>query len=106
MENGAKMLKGTNFGARYTEAILGHHRAFDGKSGYPEGLDIEVRGFQGAGDSVVAGICIAVEKGLDGMEQLRSGVAAAHGSLVLEGTHLCTRENYDEMLSKVPVRKI
>lgn len=72
---------------------------------FSEGLDIEVRGFQGAGDSVVAGICIAVEKGLDGMEQLRSGVAAAHGSLVLEGTHLCTRENYDEMLSRVPVRE-
>ncbi len=38
-EFGAKMLKGTNFGARYTEAILGHHRAFDGKSGYPEWFD-------------------------------------------------------------------
>ncbi|MDO4982016.1 MAG: 1-phosphofructokinase family hexose kinase [Eubacteriales bacterium] len=73
---------------------------------FSEGLDIEVRGFQGAGDSVVAGICIAVEKGLGGMEQLRSGVACAHGSLIREGTDMCTRESYDEMLALIPVRKI
>lgn len=73
---------------------------------FSEGLEVEVKGFQGAGDSVVAGICIAVEKGLDSMEQLRSGVACAHGSLILEGTNMCTRDSYYEMLEKIPVRKI
>ena len=73
---------------------------------FSEGLDIEVKSFQGAGDSVVAGICSCIEKGLGGEEQLRYGVAAAHGTLLLEGTLMCTAESFMRLLPQIPVRRI
>ena len=38
-EFGAKLLEDTNFGSRYTDAILGHHKSCDGRHGYPEWFD-------------------------------------------------------------------
>lgn len=38
-EFGAQMLEDTKFGSRYTDAILGHHKTFDGLGGYPEWFD-------------------------------------------------------------------
>ncbi|MCQ2454427.1 MAG: 1-phosphofructokinase family hexose kinase, partial [Clostridia bacterium] len=73
---------------------------------FSEGLDIAVRGAQGAGDSVVAGICAAMLKTQDRGEWLRSGVAAAHGSLIREGTLLCEKDAYDDFLSRMPVSRL
>ena len=70
---------------------------------FSEGIAIDVRSFQGAGDSVVAGMCLAKELGLPESEMLRYGVAAAHGSLLREGTLLCTRESFDALLPQIPV---
>ena len=64
---------------------------------------IDVRSTQGAGDSMVAGMCVAMEKGLPLSEILRYGVIAADGSLIREGTQLCTRENFERFRKEVRV---
>ena len=61
---------------------------------------VEVRSIQGAGDSVVAGMCMALEKGLPLEEVLHYGICAAGGSISREGTLLCTQESFDELLKQ------
>ena len=70
---------------------------------YSKGAAIEVRGVQGAGDSLVAGMCMAIQQKLDLANTLRYAVAVANGSLILEGTKMCTRENFDFMLPRIDV---
>lgn len=70
------------------------------------GNPIPVRGAQGAGDSMVAGICAATLRGLPAQEVLRWGVAAAQGSLILPGTQLCTKDGFREMLGQITVNRL
>ena len=72
---------------------------------FSPGLEIPVQSLQGAGDSLVAGFCAAMLRGERGEALLRSGVAAAHGSLLHEGTHLCEREDYEHFLKLIPVER-
>ncbi len=72
---------------------------------YSPGTEITPQGFQGAGDSLVAGLCTAKQRGLPPEEQLRYAVAAAQASLILRGTQLCRKEGFREMLQKIPVEK-
>lgn len=69
-------------------------------------LALDIKGFQGAGDSMVAGICKAMKerRGIDDM--LRFGVAAASASLIREGTLLCRRQDFAALLPKVQVEKL
>ena len=76
------------------------------KAWYSKGLDIEVRSFQGAGDSLVAGICLGIMAGYEPETLLRSAMAAAHGSLLRDGTLLCLREDYDKFFEIMPVEMI
>ncbi|MDR1509924.1 MAG: 1-phosphofructokinase family hexose kinase [Synergistaceae bacterium] len=93
-----------NLGVRYVcvsmgihgAAIIGGHECW-----YASAPDVEVRGLQGAGDSMVAGMCIAMEKNLTAKEMLRYGTAVCGGSLMREGTLMCTREGLDYMLARV-----
>lgn len=73
---------------------------------YVPGSDIEVKGVQGAGDSVVAGICIAMRRNLLLSDMLRYGTAAANASLIREGTEMCTLKDFNDMLSRVKMEKI
>ena len=73
---------------------------------FSPGLDVEVKSLQGAGDSMVAGICIGLLKKYSGEEILRSASAAAHGSILLEGTSLCTADDYRKFIEKIPVVRI
>ena len=66
----------------------------------------EVKGTQGAGDSVVAGICRAKRDGLSLREQLISGVAAAQASVILPGTELCRPEDYEKMRGILTAEKL
>lgn len=72
---------------------------------YSAGIDIQVKSRHGAGDSLVAGLCAALQQNGGPEEQLRMAVAAAHGSLLLEGTQLCTKEDFDQMLPLIAVMK-
>lgn len=60
--------------------------------------EVEVRSIQGAGDSVIAGICLAMERGKTLPEILHYGVAAAGDSISREGTQLCTAEGLQKLL--------
>ena len=80
--------------------------AYEGETLYAPPLPLEVRGVQGAGDSLVAGLCHAVLKGAGPDKMLQSGVAAACGSLVREGTQLCRLEDFQKYLPLVQIYKI
>ena len=68
---------------------------------------VEVRSIQGAGDSVVAGICMALEQNLPLEEVLHFGVVAAGDSISREGTQLCTREGFESLLKQdIGLKKI
>ena len=68
-------------------------------------LDIEVKGIQGAGDSLVAGICLAMTRGEGEEEMLRCAAAAAGASLLQEGTQMCTLEDFRSLLERVEIIK-
>ena len=70
---------------------------------YSEGVPIKIMGKQGAGDALVAGLCMGKLKGMDYGEMLRTGMVMAQGSLTREGTLLCTQRIYDELRPKMPV---
>lgn len=72
---------------------------------YSEGTKIKVLGKQGAGDSLVAGLCIGKMEGMDYGEMLRTGMVMAQGSLTREGTQLCTQRIFDELKPRMPVVK-
>ena len=73
---------------------------------YARELDVEVKGIQGAGDSMVAGMCSAILQDRTDEEILAFGIAAAAGSLTHSGTQLCRKEDFDELLPLVQVREI
>jgi len=68
-------------------------------------LDIPVRGVQGAGDAMVAGLAaeLLVSPAVSLHALLKSAMAAAAASLVREGTLMCTKEGFDGMLERVRV---
>lgn len=82
--------------------MIGRDEAF-----YAPALDIAVRGVQGAGDSMVAGLAAELSADVDAPLDvlLRSAMAAAAASLVLEGTLMGQKEDYDKMLEKVEIIK-
>ena len=73
---------------------------------HTKGAEIEVRGVQGAGDSLVAGFAIGLLEKKSPEESLRLAVACADGSLTHEGTEMCHREDVEKLLKVVKVRKV
>lgn len=76
------------------------------KAYFSPGADIAVKGVQGAGDSLVAGMCFAAVHNMPYAEMLRHGVAVAHGSLMQEGTQMCTLESFRQMLPRITVQEM
>lgn len=66
---------------------------------------MEVKSTQGAGDSMVAGLCMAMEQQRPLEDLLRYGVAAAQGSLLLEGTQLCRKEDFERFKEIINIEK-
>ena len=58
---------------------------------------IKIKSTVGAGDSMVAGIIIALQKKLSWRDVLRYGVAAGTAATMNAGTELCTRENVEKV---------
>ena len=58
---------------------------------------IKIKSTVGAGDSMVAGILIALQKKLSWRDVLRYGVAAGTAATMTAGTKLCTRENVEKV---------
>lgn len=64
------------------------------------------RGLTGAGDSMVAGMCYAIQKGLGGEDMLRYAMASAAGSIRQEGTLLATQKDIEELLPLVEIETV
>lgn len=78
-----------------------------GGAWYTKGADIHVRGVQGAGDAMVAGLCGGLYKGeTDGAVLLRLAVAAADASLEKPGTQMCTAAESAAMYARVKVETL
>ena len=74
---------------------------------YSGPVHIDVKGVQGAGDSMVAGIAWAIANGRSlGGELLRVAVACAHASLELPGTQMCDAAGMEKRLNYVPLYQI
>lgn len=61
---------------------------------------VEVRSLQGAGDALVAGICMAMERGLPTDEVLRYGVCLAGATVMTEGTRPGARADFNALLER------
>ena len=64
-----------------------------------EPAKVEVRSLQGAGDSMVAGICMALEKCLPLHEILRYGIASAGALVMREGTQVGSYKDFEKILN-------
>lgn len=73
------------------------------KACFAPALDIPVRGVQGAGDSMVAGMVYGLLKDTDTPDLLRMAVAAASASVVREGTLLCDLDGFNQMLARTKI---
>jgi fructose-1-phosphate kinase PfkB-like protein len=60
----------------------------------------------GSGDSLVAGLAIALASGGDIAEGLRVGTAAGAATAMTRGTQLGTREDIERLTSAVEIREL
>jgi len=84
-------------GAIITDAV----RAY-----FAPALPLTVRGLQGAGDSMVAGISLSVISGRPLVEILRYAVAAASASIERDGTLMCTKDGFDRIYPEIDIREV
>ena len=68
-------------------------------------IPVEIKGIQGAGDSMVAGFCYAIMKDYKENEYLRYAVAAATCSLIHEGTQLCEKNDLEQIKELVQLKE-
>ncbi|MBE6690565.1 MAG: 1-phosphofructokinase family hexose kinase [Ruminococcaceae bacterium] len=61
-------------------------------------IKVKVRSLQGAGDALVAGICMALEKQLPLPEVLHYGVTLAAATIMTEGTRPGSRSDFEKLL--------
>lgn len=60
----------------------------------------------GAGDSMVAGLALALNAGSGIVEGLRLGTAAGAATVMVSGTHLCRAEDVDALLERVRIEPL
>ena len=68
--------------------------------------DIEVRSKVGAGDSLIGGLLVALERNDDLESVLRWAIAAGTAAVMTEGTQLCLRKDVEELFGEITVRSI
>lgn len=78
----------------------------DKETFYSPGLELDVKGTAGAGDSMIGGVCRAFDKGLELADILRYGVATATGSVMREGSLVSRKEDFEFFLPKIKIKKL
>lgn len=68
--------------------------------------NLAAKGYQGAGDSMVAGICIAAERGLGCKDMLAYGTAAAAATIIQDGTQMCSKLDFEQFLPQVKLERV
>jgi len=71
-----------------------------------DALDVPVKGTVGTGDSMVADICKALVDGSEPDKILIYACAAAHASVIHEGTTPCTKADFEKFIPKLTVIKM
>ncbi len=61
---------------------------------------VDVQSAVGAGDSFVAGLCLALSEGRGVEDMLRQAVATAAATLLTPGTELCRKQDVDRLLAE------
>ena len=105
--NAAK--KYIDFGVKYVLASLGADGAIltDGKTSYYcKSASVAVNSTVGAGDCMVAAVCVCMENGEPLEEMLRCSVAAGTASITTSGTNLFYKDKFEEIYSKIFVERI
>ena len=67
---------------------------------------VTVRSLTGAGDAMVAGLCLAFSRGLSTERALAFGIASSATAIQHEGTAFGTREEFEAILPTVRVQKL
>ncbi len=67
---------------------------------FREAVKVEVKSTQGAGDSMVAGVCLAMNKGLSLNKALDYAVCCAAGAISGVGTSFCDLDRLNELLER------
>lgn len=96
-------------GAERVMLSLGSRGAIytDGSSSwFCKSENVAINSTVGAGDSMVAAACVAIEEGVDMPATLRRAVAAGTASITTPGTSLFTKEKYEEILSSLKVARL
>ena len=62
-------------------------------------LKVQARGVAGAGDAMVAGLAFALAENFPQEKLLPAAMAAAAASVMLEGTQMCTRGDFENMMN-------
>lgn len=97
-------------GVEVVAVSLGGDGAFitNGEESYyaPPVPQIQLKGPVGAGDSMMAGFCVGLQRGLSLKEMFRVGVAAATSCVVQDGTGLMDAEKMLSFLPKVAIEKL
>ena len=71
-----------------------------------DALDVTVKGTVGTGDSMVAGICKALVEESEPDKILIYACAAAHASVIHEGTTPCTKADFEKFIPELTVIKL
>jgi 6-phosphofructokinase 2 len=64
---------------------------------------VSVKSKVGAGDSMVAGIVLALARDLSIRDAVRFGIACGAAAVMTPGTHLCRREDAEQLFTKIMV---
>lgn len=102
-------LKLIGAGVELVVVSMGGSGAFmtDGRQAfYAPALEVDVASATGAGDSMVAGMLLALESGAPLDALFRYGMAAAASSVTTAGTGLVNPSLYRELLPKVDIRQV
>ncbi len=73
---------------------------------YSKSENVAVNSTVGAGDSMVAGVAVAIEKGAGIEEMLRCGVAAGTASVTTPGSNLFYKDKYKEIYDKITTTRL
>lgn len=95
-------------GAKYVLISLGADGAVltDGENNYfCKSANVAVNSTVGAGDSMVAAICVGLTRGVSETELLKMAVSAGTAAVTTSGTNLFYKDKYDEIFNKIKVEK-
>lgn len=99
MEYGAQnvIISMGKYGAMYTNGT---------KTLFAPALQVEARSTVGAGDAMIGGVLMGLDKGASMEEAFRYGIAAGAASVMTDGTQLLRPDDFHALVPKVTVQEV